>query len=145
MEILLGGPVTASEIVELAAEFHGDTGHPLKAEQKGALRTLIFDAALGRAYLLKVNGVAAGYATVMFRFSVDHAARVGFIDDLYVRAAHRGKGGGSALLLEIQSDLRKLGSAGMSLCTEPGGRAKRLFLRNGFRASTLLHMDKSLS
>jgi len=144
LEILLGGPATAADIIEMAQEFHGETGHAVTLKQLGALRNLMFDAALGRAYLLVLDDEPAGYATVMFRYSIDHAAKIGFVDDLYVRPNARGKGRGTALLQAIEADLRKLGLAALSLHAEPKGRAEALYRRYGFKPDPLSLLQKDL-
>ncbi|MFN3498560.1 MAG: GNAT family N-acetyltransferase, partial [Pannonibacter indicus] len=58
--LLLGTAVTAPRIVELAGRMRGETGLPMTRAQESALRMLMVDANLGRAWLANFRDQPAG-------------------------------------------------------------------------------------
>lgn len=66
-----------------------------------AMRDLIGpDAALG-AFVAEVDRALIGFAFWLSAYETCEAARGGFVNDLYVRASHRGTGAGKALMQAV--------------------------------------------
>src|SRR4051812_13137320 len=61
-----------------------DTGLTL-----GALQRLVDDAALGRVWLIEMNGEAVGYAILTLGYSLEFHGRDAVIDELYVVERYR--------------------------------------------------------
>ncbi len=56
-----------------------------------AIRRLIEDESLGRAWLIQYDGEIAGYVALTCDYGLDNGGREGFIDELYLEPDFRGK------------------------------------------------------
>lgn len=83
-----------------------------------------------------IDGAEAGAAWA--RPLAEHEAGYGYVADdvpeivIGVRAAHRGRGIGEALLSALIEALRSAGYRAVSLSVDDGNPARRLYLRHGF-------------
>ena len=75
-----------------------------------------------------------GVAYLSFTWALEHGGHIGWLDELYVVPAHRGRGIGSALLEAVCAHARSAGCAAIDLEVEVGHeRAMHLYERRGFR------------
>ena len=89
-------------LVELMQEFYAETAVPLDtAWASASFQRLLAQDALGAVWVAEVGGEPAGHAVLTVRHSMEFGAADGFIDDLFVRAAHRRHGVGAALPREL--------------------------------------------
>ncbi|WP_242390270.1 GNAT family N-acetyltransferase [Polymorphum gilvum] len=142
--LLLGGPATADDIVAMARRFHAETGYPMDRVQEDALRTLLVDASLGRAWLATYRGDRVGYAIALYRHSIDHGGRVALVDDLYLLEGARGRGLGRRFLRAICRDLADFGIRQVHLFADAGGSAAMLYESEGFEPSPLVLFERDL-
>src|SRR5262249_38158368 len=63
-----------------------------------ALRQLVTMPALGRAWIVRDQGRAVGYAILTFNFDVEFGGFEGILTDLYLRPGYRGGGFGRRLV-----------------------------------------------
>jgi GNAT superfamily N-acetyltransferase len=98
-----------------------------------AMRRLIADPSLGRAWLMEVETQPAGYVVLTLGYSIEFGGVAAFVDELFVAREHRGRGTGTRTLELIVDEARKLDVAILLLeVTQTNELAKRLYRRAGF-------------
>jgi DNA-binding CsgD family transcriptional regulator len=80
-----------------------------EATARSALRKILSDHSFGRVWLIQLDGSFVGYVVLTLGFSLMYCGRDAFIDEFYIRAAHRGQGIGKRTLEFIESACRSLG------------------------------------
>ena len=104
MSLVIRPPVAADipDLIAMVDELnvHEDepTGH--MTPDKAACDLMGPDAALD-AFVAEVDGAMIGFSFWHSAYETCYAARGGFINDLYVRASHRGTGAGKALVQAV--------------------------------------------
>jgi GNAT superfamily N-acetyltransferase len=88
----------AETLVGLARDFHQEDGHPLTEAGEKALRAIARGEPFARAWLVREQEAALGYLIITLGFSVEYGGRDGFIDDLYLVPAARGRGLGRTVI-----------------------------------------------
>jgi len=103
-----GGDIPA--LVGLMREFYAESHYPLDSGwAAAAFSALLGDDSRGAAWLVSEDGVPAGYVVLTVRFSMEYGGLDAFIDDLYVRPAHRRRGVGRAALDALFAECRRRG------------------------------------
>ena len=124
----------ADVLVGLARAFHQEDGHRLSAAGEGALHAIAEGEPLARCWLIRLAEETIGYLVLTLGYSVEHGGRDGFIDDLYVIDAARGRGVGAAALEFAVAEATELGIRTLHLEAEPENeRAIGLYRRRGFK------------
>lgn len=99
-------------------------------------RTVIEDARHGFILVAVHEASAAGLAYAAAHLSAEHGGTIGWLEELYVAPAWRGRGVGSALLRDVLSRARQLKWRGVELEVVAGHeRAVPLYERAGFSAA----------
>jgi ribosomal protein S18 acetylase RimI-like enzyme len=120
-------------LVGLAQALHRDEGHPLDAAGEAALRAIAEGETLARAWIARKDGEPVGYLVITLGYSVEYGGRDGFIDDLYLAPASRGRGLGRKLLEFALAEAAALGIRTLHLEVEPDNEsAARLYRSTGF-------------
>jgi ribosomal protein S18 acetylase RimI-like enzyme len=91
-------------IVELCAELNREDPGPRPvppAHVQATLAALRSAPIRGRAVVLEVGGVVAGYALLISFWSNELGGEICNVDELYVRPPHRGQGHGTALVSSL--------------------------------------------
>ncbi|HEX9275866.1 MAG TPA: GNAT family N-acetyltransferase [Casimicrobiaceae bacterium] len=97
-------------LVELMREFYAESGYPLDGDWAAqSFRALLADASLGSAWTARDRRETAGYVVLTVRYALEHGGLEGWIDDLFVRAAHRRRGCATALVDALADDCRRRG------------------------------------
>jgi ribosomal protein S18 acetylase RimI-like enzyme len=123
----------AETLVRLARDFHQEDGHPLAEAGEKALRDIAHAEPFARAWLVRENDALLGYLVLTLGFSVEYGGRDGFIDDLYLVPAARGRGLGRRLIEFALAQARNLGIGTLHLEVETGNEAAtRLYRAVGF-------------
>ena len=132
-------PGDTSLLLDLMPEFYAETDYPLdRNAAENAFTLLLENEALGRAWILSQDGADAGYAVLTLGFSMEFHGRDGFVDDLFVRPAYRGRGLGTLALDTVREMGRTLGLRALHLEVDPQNRvAVDLYRREGFSERTL--------
>lgn len=103
-------PADIPALVELMEEFYAESDFPLDRQWAAAsFSALLSDDRLGAVWLVLHEGVPSGYVALTVRFSMEYGGLDGFIDDLFVRPAHRRHGLGRAALEELFAECERRG------------------------------------
>ncbi len=131
------GPADANRA---AALFHAYRGFYAQQDDPGRSRDFLARRlANGESvvFLASAGGSPAGFAQLYPSFSSVRVQRDWVLNDLFVDAAHRGRGVGRALLDACAGLVRETGARGMSLVTaSDNAPARRLYERYGFTPET---------
>lgn len=91
-------------LVALMTEFYSETATPLDSKRAAeAFAALVVDDRLGHVWLIQAENDDVGYVVVTFSYSMEFGGRNAFLDDLFIRAAFRGAGLGTAALEEVRA------------------------------------------
>jgi ribosomal protein S18 acetylase RimI-like enzyme len=85
---------------------------------RSALERMIGDEALGRIWLISYAEESVGYLVLTLGYSLEFGGRDAFIDEVYIRSSHRGKGIGTAALTFAEDQCRGLGVRALHLEVE---------------------------
>ena len=98
-----------------------------------AMRRLIADPSLGRAWVIEVGARPAGYAVLTLGYSIEFGGVAAFVDEFFVAREFRGRGVGTKTLELVIDAARTLDVAILLLeVTESNERARRLYRKVGF-------------
>ena len=78
-----------------------------------------------RRLQVREDGRAIGFATLDWKWSMLKGARIGYLEDLFVDPAARGRGTADALIQVCADRCRELGMPAMAWLTAPGTRPTR--------------------
>jgi GNAT superfamily N-acetyltransferase len=108
-------------------------------------RTLIAEPSQGAVFVALDDGRPVGFATLDWKWSSLKAARVGYLEDLFVEPAARGKGIADALIAVCAERCRELGMPAMGWLTAPDNlRAQQVYNRTGAESDTYVEYDLTL-
>ena len=115
-------------------EFYAEAAFTLSAAPASrAFEALLAAPQLGAVWLAERDGLAVGHVVLTVAFSMEYGGLRGFIDDLYVLPAARGRGIGAALLAAARDGALARGVR--ALCVETGlanHPARGLYARAGY-------------
>lgn len=95
-------------LVEIMREFYAEASYPLdQGWAASAFLQLLERPELGCAWLCEYDAAVAGHAVLTVRYTMEHGALSGYIDDLFVRPQFRRRGIGLALLSELYAECRQ--------------------------------------
>ena len=107
--------------------------------------TLIGDPNQGSIFIARDEGNAVGFATLDWKWSSLKAARIGYLEDLFVDPDARGKGIADALIGVCADRCRELGMPAMEWLTAPDNhRAQQVYNRIGADSDTYVEYDLEL-
>lgn len=136
-------PSDLQALLRMAVAFNDEDGHPLSAGGRKALKALCAGTTHGRGYMIEWRKAAVGYAVIGLGFSIEYGGVDGFLDEFYVEDAYRGRGIGTAALLELNKVARKLKIKALHLEAMPeNDRAAELYRRLGYKLSERRLMSK---
>jgi GNAT superfamily N-acetyltransferase len=93
---------------------------------------LLRDPALGRLWFIAADGANIGYIVMAFDYSLEYRGRGAWVDEFFVRRAHRGQGIGAHALELFAQQAKKLGVAVVHLEVNHGNPALELYRRLGY-------------
>ena len=100
---------------------------------RAAVLGLLREPSAGRIYLIEEGGSPVGYAVLTLGYSLAYQGRDAFIDELYLRPAHRGRGLGRRAVAFLTETCRALEVRALHLEVERvNAPAQQLYLRTGF-------------
>jgi GNAT superfamily N-acetyltransferase len=107
--------------------------------------TLITDPSQGAVFIARDDGRAVGFATLDWKWSSLKAARIGYLEDLFVDPDARGRGIADALIEICAERCRELGMPAMEWLTATDNhRAQKVYDRSGANSETYLEYDLEL-
>ncbi|GJG86297.1 hypothetical protein tb265_14780 [Gemmatimonadetes bacterium T265] len=143
-------PAAAADVpalVALMTAFYAEADFPLPAGPAArAFAALLADARLGGAWIAEADGEAVGHAVLTVGFSMEYGGLRGFVDDLYVRPAARGRGAGAVLLAAVRASAAARGVRALHVEVGPDNHtARRLYARAGYADSGHLFLSLPLA
>ena len=107
--------------------------------------TLITEPSQGSVFIARDDGTAVGFATLDWKWSSLKAARIGYLEDLFVNPEARGRGIADALIDACAARCRELGMPALEWLTGPDNlRAQQVYNRTGAESGTYLEYDLEL-
>lgn len=130
----LARPQDIDRIMTLVAAFHAEEGlNGTEDDRREALLPLLEGIPHGCIYLIGPARAPLGYVIITFGWSVEFGGMDGFIDEIYIRPAVRGRGIASEVLLELPKALAAGGLRALHLEVDRENEtAQRLYRRTGF-------------
>ncbi|MGV6803816.1 MAG: N-acetyltransferase family protein [Ruegeria sp.] len=131
----LARPEDLDRLMGLVAAFHAETGIDQDADQRReALAPLLEGIPHGCVYLIGPSRAPLGYIILTFGWSVEFGGLDGFVDEIYIRPAVRGRGIATEVLLDLPKALAGAGLTALHLEVDRSNdAAHKLYLRTGFK------------
>jgi GNAT superfamily N-acetyltransferase len=108
-----------------------------------ALLQILNNDSLGMVWLIQADGSPIGYVVLTLGFSLEFHGRDAFIDEIYIRAKHRGKGIGRRTLEFVEAACRTLGVRAIHLEVErSNAKAHAVYQQIGFEYQDSYLMTK---
>jgi GNAT superfamily N-acetyltransferase len=122
----------AALLLELIAAYHAYDGIETTAEKRRvALEGLMSSPQFGQVWVVEDVGKGAcellGYAVLTYDYSFECGGREGFVDELFVTEAARGKGVGRMLLDRLVSAAAEQSLGGLHIVVEQDNHAALAF------------------
>ena len=128
--------VDIETITCMMRDFYAIDGYPIDIDiSKKLFKEFITNENLGKAWIIYQDNEIVGYVILTFVFSFEHKGKTAFLDELYVKETHRGKGIGNQTVLFIKEESRELNLKLIYLEVENHNEnAQKLYLANDFKA-----------
>jgi len=143
----LARPEDLNRLMGLVSAFHTEAGIQQDADQRrDALLPLLEGIPHGCVYLIGPGRAPLGYIILTFGWSVEFGGMDGFVDEIYIRPAVRGRGIATEVLLDLPKALAGAGLTALHLEVDRMNEAtQKLYLRTGFKArDRYMLMSKTL-
>lgn len=128
------------ELFTLERDFQPDRDKQLRG-----LRLILDHPALGRLFVLRVNGVVVGMANALITISTAEGGRVLLLEDVIVSRAHRGGGLGRRLIEYVLDWAREQGMSRVTLLMDSDNRrAWEFYASLGFELSGMQVLRRQL-
>ena len=102
-------------------------------ESKQLFKTFIANPNLGKAWLIYQEEEIVGYVILTFVFSFEYKGILAFLDELYIKKEHQGKGFGKQAVRFIQQESSQLNVKMLYLeVEEHNENAQKLYLAHDF-------------
>jgi ribosomal protein S18 acetylase RimI-like enzyme len=112
---------------------------------RSMFKTLISEPSQGAVIIARDGGKAVGFATLDWKWSSLKAARIGYLEDLFVDPEARGRGIADALIEICAERCRELGMPALEWLTAPDNhRAQKVYNRTGAESGTYMEYDLEL-
>lgn len=134
-------------LVEFMREFY-EFDHLAFDERvaRPALRKILGDDSLGSVWLIQTGGSPIGYVVLTLGFSLVFGGRDAFVDEIYLRAEHRGRGVGRRALEFVEGACRSLGVQALHLeVARDNTNAQAVYRKFGFKDHDHYLMTKRLA
>ena len=98
-----------------------------------ALEKILQDHSLGRVWFIQDGEQAIGYVVLTLGYSLEYHGRDAFIDEIYIRESHRGKGLGAQAIRLVEAACRTLEVRALHLEVERANtNAQAFYHKAGF-------------
>jgi ribosomal protein S18 acetylase RimI-like enzyme len=121
-------------IVSMMQDFYAIDNYPIHIEEsKQLFETFIANSNLGKAWLIYKGEEVIGYVILTFIFSFEYKGILAFLDELYIKKEHQGKGFGKQAVQFIQQESSQLNVKMLYLEVEQHNEnAQKLYLAHDF-------------
>ncbi|NOD83161.1 MULTISPECIES: N-acetyltransferase [unclassified Ruegeria] len=143
----LARPEDLDRLMALVTAFHTEAGLTQDPDQtRNALTPLLEGIPHGCVYLIGPGRAPLGYIILTFGWSVEFGGMDGFVDEIYIRPAVRGRGIATEVLLALPKALSEAGLTALHLEVDRHNEAaQKIYLRTGFKPrDRYMLMSKSL-
>ena len=125
----------AELLLQMMREYYAYDGHVFEERQaRIALLAFLREPSYGRAWLICENSTPVGYVVLTFGYSLEYLGRDAFIDELYLRESHRGRGWGRRSLDFIEEEARKFEIRSIHLeVVRDNLAAKEVYRKSGYQ------------
>ncbi|MCJ7873713.1 GNAT family N-acetyltransferase [Marinovum sp. 2_MG-2023] len=112
----LAGPDDLERLMPLTAAFCAETGiDPDENRRRDGLAPLLAGSPHGAVYLIGPAKSPVGYIILSFGWSLEFGGMDGFVDELYIRPAVRGRGMATDVLYSLPRALKDAGLKALHL------------------------------
>lgn len=124
----------AELLLAMMREYYAFDGHTFDERRAGAaLLAFLREPLFGRAWLICDNSTPVGYVVLTFGYSLEYLGRDAFLDELYLRESHRGRGWGRRTLEFVEDEARHLEIRSIHLEVVRGNvAAKEVYRKCGY-------------
>jgi ribosomal protein S18 acetylase RimI-like enzyme len=121
-------------IVSMMRDFYAIDNYPIHIEEsKQLFETFIVNSDLGKAWLVCKGEEVIGYVILTFVFSFEYKGILAFLDELYIKKEHQGKGFGKQAVRFVQQESSQLNVKMLYLEVEQHNEnAQKLYLAHDF-------------
>lgn len=121
-------------VVTMMQDFYAIDNYPIDiAESKQLFETFIANPNLGKAWLVCREEEIIGYVILTFIFSFEYKGILAFLDELFIKNKHQGKGFGKQVVRFIQQECSQLNVKMLYLeVEEHNENAQKLYLAHDF-------------
>jgi ribosomal protein S18 acetylase RimI-like enzyme len=131
-------PLTPGDIpilLKMMEDFYKIDGYPFdSALTEKNFRDYLEKEHLGRGWLIMEGGTVIGYLLLCFGFSFEFGGRNAFLDELFIKEEHRGKGAGKLAVDFAIAEAPKHGVKALHLEVElTNEKAFSLYKKKGFK------------
>jgi ribosomal protein S18 acetylase RimI-like enzyme len=122
-------------LIRFMREFYEHDHLPFdEAAARQALEKILHDHSLGRVWLIYDGEQAIGYVVLTLGYSLEYHGRDAFVDELYIRESHRGKGVGAQAIQFVEESCRALEVKALHLEVERANtKAQAFYHKAGFQ------------
>src|SRR5215472_12757582 len=114
-----------------------------REKARTALKPLLGNSALGRAWFILDGATPVGYAVLCFGYSLEWLGRDAFVDEIYLGEDYRDRGWGKEAMDFLEHSARDLGIRTLHLAVVPGNhRALHLYEKVGFHRHESAFLSK---
>ncbi len=111
-----------------------------------ALEKILRDDSLGRVWLIQDSGGAVGYVVLTLGYSLEYHGQDAFIDEIYIRETHRGRGLGMKAINFVEEECRRLEVQALHLEVEKANKpAQAFYHKAGFQDHDRFMLTKKIS
>jgi diamine N-acetyltransferase len=110
-----------------------DEGAFDESKARDAIPPIVADPSIGRIWIIRCNSEPVGYVAMTLGWSLELGGRVAFVDELFIKASHRGRGIGTQTLDFVADKAKSLSVKSLLLevtCTNES--ARRFYERCGY-------------
>jgi GNAT superfamily N-acetyltransferase len=121
-------------VLALQREYYAGARYPHhEADARRALGDLLESPSLGAVWLAEDGSGVFAYVVLTLGYSLEYGGADAFVDELFVRSSHRGRGVGRAALERVEAECRRRGVRALHLEVElDKPEAFALYRRSGF-------------
>jgi ribosomal protein S18 acetylase RimI-like enzyme len=137
----------AKQLLDWMTDFNRIEGIPFaRGPMAAALRPLLDgEARPGMVLIAAHEGTAVGYAVIGFSYDLEFGGREGWLTELYLVPAARGRGLGRSLLEAVVASARAAGVRALHLSVRPDNApAVALYRKSGFQPWQRLPFTRKL-
>ena len=146
IEFQIAGEGETERLIALMREYTEGEGERFdEARKRRALAELLSCPEFNLIWLIRDGDTAIGYSILTLGHSIEYGGRDAFIDELYIRSSHRGRGLGRRAVEVAEAAARKLRVRAIHLEVDrDNDAALGLYRKFGFEEHERLLMTKPL-